>query len=92
MPEIEQALEHPVDFKSTLQERLAQRGEIVDYEVTAEHGPPHERTFEVVAVGRRRGARHGQRALEEARRAGGRARSRWRPLRLRRGGAVSPCT
>ena len=49
MPEIERALEHPVDFKSTLQERLAQRGESVDYEVTAELGPPHDRTFEVVA-------------------------------------------
>ena len=48
-PEIEHALEHPVDFKSTLQERLAQRGEQVDYEVTAELGPPHDRTFEVLA-------------------------------------------
>jgi ribonuclease III len=49
MPEIEHALTHPVDFKSTLQERLAQRGELVSYEVTAELGPPHDRTFEVVA-------------------------------------------
>jgi len=48
-PEIEDALEHPVDFKSALQEILAQRGEVVGYEVTGEHGPPHERTFEVVA-------------------------------------------
>jgi ribonuclease-3 len=48
-PEIEQALEHPADFKSTLQERLARRGSVVAYEVTAEQGPPHERTFEVVA-------------------------------------------
>jgi ribonuclease-3 len=48
-PEIEHALEHPVDFKSTLQERLAQRGEAVEYAVTAELGPPHDRTFEVVA-------------------------------------------
>ncbi len=48
-PEIEQALENPVDFKSTLQEILAQRGEIVTYTVTAERGPPHERTFEVAA-------------------------------------------
>lgn len=48
-PEIEDALEHPVDFKSALQELLAQRGEVVEYEVIAEHGPPHERTFEVVA-------------------------------------------
>jgi len=42
-------LENPVDFKSTLQELLAQRGELVTYEVIAEHGPPHERTFEVGA-------------------------------------------
>jgi ribonuclease III len=48
-PEIEYALKHPVDFKSTLQERLAQRGDAVSYEVTAELGPPHDRTFEVVA-------------------------------------------
>jgi ribonuclease-3 len=48
-PEIEQALENPVDFKSTLQELLAQRGEVVTYTVTAELGPPHERTFEVAA-------------------------------------------
>lgn len=49
-PELEHALEHPVDYKSTLQERLAQRGAVVAYEVTAEHGPPHDRTFEVAAV------------------------------------------
>lgn len=49
-PEITRALENPVDYKSTLQERLAQRGEIIVYEVTAEEGPPHERTFEVVAA------------------------------------------
>src|SRR4051794_13066939 len=48
-PELEHALEHPVDYRSTLQERLAQRGEIVAYDVTAEHGPPHDRTFEVAA-------------------------------------------
>ena len=49
-PEIEQALERPADFKSALQERLARRGEVVAYEVTAESGPPHERIFEVAAV------------------------------------------
>jgi ribonuclease-3 len=49
-PEIEQALAHPADFKSALQERLARRGTIVTYEVSAEEGPPHERTFEVVAL------------------------------------------
>jgi ribonuclease III len=51
VPEIEDALANPVDHKSTLQERLARRGEMVDYEVAAEDGPPHERTFEVVALG-----------------------------------------
>lgn len=48
-PEIEHALEHPVDFKSALQELLAQRGEVVSYNVTEESGPPHDRTFEVAA-------------------------------------------
>ena len=48
-PEIEEALDHPVDFKSALQERLAQRALVVVYAVTAEHGPPHERTFDVAA-------------------------------------------
>jgi ribonuclease III len=53
-PEIQQALDHPIDFKSALQERLAQRGETVTYTVTAEEGPPHERTFEVsAAIGER---------------------------------------
>ena len=49
-PEIEQALERPADFKSALQERLARRGALVTYEVTAEEGPPHERRFEVAAI------------------------------------------
>ena len=49
-PEIEGALEHPVDFKSALQERLARRGETVVYEVTQETGPPHDRVFTVSAT------------------------------------------
>ena len=49
-PEIEEALEHPVDFKSALQERLAQHGDVVTYEVVSETGPPHDRRFEVVAA------------------------------------------
>lgn len=48
-PEIEEALEHPVDFKSALQERLARRGELVSYAVTDEDGPPHDRVFTVEA-------------------------------------------
>jgi len=53
-PEIEEALEHPVDFKSALQELLARRGEEVAYEVTGEAGPPHERTYTVAARVERR--------------------------------------
>ncbi len=49
-PEIERALAHPADFKSMLQERLARRGTIVAYEIVAEEGPPHQRTFEVMAI------------------------------------------
>jgi ribonuclease-3 len=49
-PEIEAALEHPVDFKSALQERLARRGAVVAYAVTAEEGPPHDRLFTVEAM------------------------------------------
>jgi len=48
-PEIEDALEHSVDYKSALQERLARRGELVSYAVVQEHGPPHDRTFTVSA-------------------------------------------
>jgi ribonuclease-3 len=61
-PEIEQALEHPVDFKSALQELLARRGEEVHYEITAEDGPPHERTYSVAALvdGRRLGSGRGR--------------------------------
>ncbi len=49
-PELEDALEHPVDFKSTLQERLAQRGAVVDYDVVKEQGPAHDRTFTMQAT------------------------------------------
>ena len=48
-PEIEHALENPVDFKSALQELLARRGAEVSYAVTLEEGPPHDRTYTVVA-------------------------------------------
>ncbi len=48
--EIDDALENPVDYKSALQERLARRGELVSYAVIEEHGPPHDRTFTVLAT------------------------------------------
>lgn len=47
---IELAAETRIDFKSALQELLAQRGARVTYEVIAATGPPHRRTFEVVAI------------------------------------------
>jgi ribonuclease-3 len=73
-PEIEEALENPVDFKSALQELLARRGAEVSYAVTSEEGPPHERTYAVVArvdgkalgTGRGRSKKH---AEQEAARA-----------------------
>jgi ribonuclease-3 len=48
-PQIEDAIANLTDFKSELQERLAQRGEFVAYRVVSEEGPPHERRFETVA-------------------------------------------
>ncbi len=49
-PRIEHATETRIDFKSALQELLARRGARVSYEVIAESGPPHARTFKVAAV------------------------------------------
>lgn len=49
-PEIEDALENPVDFKSALQERLARQGELVSYDVIEEQGPPHDRVFQIKAT------------------------------------------
>lgn len=43
------ATETTLDFKSALQERAAQNGNRVRYEVIAEEGPDHDRNFEVEA-------------------------------------------
>ena len=61
-PEIEQALENPVDFKSSLQELLARRGAEVSYAVMGEEGPPHDRTYTVAvtADGRQLGSGRGK--------------------------------
>jgi ribonuclease-3 len=48
--EIDNALDHPVDFKSALQERLARRGALVSYDVVEEQGPPHDRIFSIAAT------------------------------------------
>jgi len=47
--EIDEALEHPVDYKSVLQERLARRAEVVAYRTISEEGPAHDRVFIAVA-------------------------------------------
>jgi ribonuclease-3 len=47
--EIDDALEHPVDYKSVLQERLARRNDIVVYRTIDEQGPAHDRSFVAVA-------------------------------------------
>jgi ribonuclease-3 len=47
--QIAEALEHPVDYKSVLQERLARRAEVVAYRIATEEGPPHDRSFVAVA-------------------------------------------
>jgi ribonuclease-3 len=74
-PEIEDALAHPVDFKSALQELLARRGAEVTYAVTSEEGPAHARTYTVAASvdgrelgsGRGRSKKHAeQQAAREA--------------------------
>jgi ribonuclease-3 len=48
--QIEEALENPVDYKSELQERLARRADVVDYEIESEDGPAHDRRFVALAV------------------------------------------
>lgn len=49
-PRIEEVQANRTDFKSAIQELLATRGEKVDYEVVSTEGPPHDRTYEVVAL------------------------------------------
>jgi ribonuclease-3 len=72
--EIDEATQRPLDFKSALQELLARRGDLVAYEVTAEDGPPHDRTFAVSAQvdGEEVGAGSG-RSKQEAEQAAARA-------------------
>jgi ribonuclease-3 len=67
---IEHAAETRIDFKSALQELLARRRLNVSYEVSDESGPPHRRTFAVVAIvdGERVGTGEGRskKAAEQA--------------------------
>jgi len=43
------SLEHSVDYKSLLQERLARRAEVVTYRISSEEGPAHDRRFVAIA-------------------------------------------
>jgi ribonuclease-3 len=47
--QIEFARANPVDHKSLLQEKLAQRSAVVEYRIDEEAGPPHDRSFVAVA-------------------------------------------
>jgi ribonuclease III len=47
---IEYALTTHVDYKTELQERLARRGQAVNYSVLDVEGPPHDRRFTCAAV------------------------------------------
>ena len=72
--QVEEAITHPEDAKSELQELLARRGEVVVYEVTGEEGPPHDRTFAVTASVARQEIGHGSgRSKKEAEQAAARA-------------------
>lgn len=46
---IKLAADELIDFKSALQEALARRGTRVQYRVTGESGPPHQRIFSIEA-------------------------------------------
>ncbi|MGI8846182.1 MAG: ribonuclease III family protein [Thermoleophilaceae bacterium] len=46
---IDGALHHSIDYKSLLQERLAQNADVVSYSIVAEIGPDHDRRFEALA-------------------------------------------
>ncbi len=46
---VDESLEHPVDYKSVLQERLARRAAVVVYRIESEDGPAHSRSFVAVA-------------------------------------------
>ena len=48
--QVEEAQESPDDFKSALQELLARRGEVVNYLIASEDGPPHDREFLAIAM------------------------------------------
>jgi len=46
---IDGALDHSIDYKSLLQERLARNADVVGYSIVTEAGPAHDRRFEAVA-------------------------------------------
>lgn len=82
--EVEEALEHPADFKSHLQERLARRGDKPNYGLISSEGPPHDMRF-VCAVeirGERYGTGSGRSKKEAEQAAAGAALARLDEERL----------
>ncbi|MFY9265438.1 MAG: putative dsRNA-binding protein [Solirubrobacterales bacterium] len=76
--EIDLAFEHPGDFKSRLQERLARRGDKPHYALVSSEGPPHDVRF-VCAVeirGDRYGTGNGRSKKEAEQAAAGAALAR----------------
>ena len=64
--QIADALEHPVDYKSLLQERLARRAEVVTYRIDSEEGPAHDRHFVAVAEAEGRAIGRGEGRTKKA--------------------------
>ena len=48
--QLEYAVNSHVDYKTELQEQLAQAGRVVEYTVVSVEGPPHERAFTCAAL------------------------------------------
>jgi ribonuclease III len=65
-PAVQEALDHPEDYKSQLQERLAQRSERVTYRTIEESGPAHDRLFAVMAEVEGREAGRGEGKTKKA--------------------------
>ena len=83
--QIDEAADTQFDFKSDLQERLAQRGRLVSYSVVSEEGPPHSKLFESVAEVEGEVIGRGSGRQQEGLRATGRQR-RTRVARREEGG------
>lgn len=64
--QIADSVDHSVDYKSLLQERLARRAEVVTYRIDSEEGPAHDRHFVAVAEAEGREIGRGQGRTKKA--------------------------